>query len=105
MRSTSSSSATPVVQLQKPIFARTYNFTSVPQSEALHRKALPLPQGSTGKGQATSVQTGPVAVAVACCGSANQANVAASILASEIAKMPIFFALIGPFGSSQLLAR
>src|SRR4029079_14786053 len=39
--------------------------TSAPQSDALHRYALPLPHWSIGKGQATSLQAGRTAPAAA----------------------------------------
>src|SRR5829696_9813449 len=59
-RSRCSSSATPVVQAHRPALARRYTVTSLPQCEAVQRNARPGPHGSPGKGQATSVQTGPI---------------------------------------------
>src|ERR1700694_4229409 len=55
-RSTSSSSATPLSQLQKPIFGRTYSSISSPQSSVAQRNARPAGHPSRGKGQAISRQ-------------------------------------------------
>jgi hypothetical protein len=56
-RSTSSSSATPRSQLQKPILGRTYTSTSPPQAAAPQRNAFPAGQPSRGNGQAISCQS------------------------------------------------
>src|SRR4051794_40829 len=69
-------------------------FTSAPQSVALQRNAFPLPHSSLGKGQATSVHTGTVAVAAACRGTPNHANAAASALPSKAATTAIRVTLL-----------
>src|SRR5882757_5425229 len=61
-RSSSSSSDTPVVQLQKPILARIYRLTSTPQLAASQRNALPLPHSSTENGHCASVHTARLGV-------------------------------------------
>src|ERR1700681_1071904 len=61
-RSSSPSSDTPVVQLQKPILARIYRLTSTPQFAASQRNAFPLPHSSTENGHCTSVHTGRLGV-------------------------------------------